>query len=94
MAAEGKPVLVKARVSTVGQTNTGSIHFINFTGVPRGGFVAIVKQANYDAITAALGGDLKPMLEGKMIELSGKVAIYKDAPQVVIIQPSQIRVEK
>ncbi len=94
LAAEGKLVVIKARVSTVGKTNTGSVHFINFAGVPRGGFVGIVKQANYDAITAALGGDLQAKLEGKMIELSGRVAIYKDAPQVVITSPSQIRVEK
>lgn len=94
IAAEGKPVTVKGRVEKVANTKTNSVYFINFAGVPRGGFVGIVKQDHYEAIVAALGGDLQAVLEGKTIELSGKVALYKDAPQVVITSPSQIRLEK
>lgn len=94
LAADGKPVIVKGRVEKVGNTKTNSVYFINFTGVPRGGFVGIVRQDHYAAITAALGGELATVLEGKTVEVSGKVAIYKDAPQVVITSASQLRVEK
>ncbi len=94
IAAAGKPVVVKGRVKTVGNTKTNSVYFIDFADVPRGGFVGIVKQDHYDAIAAAIGGDLKAMLEGKTIELRGNVALYKDAPQVIITTPSQIRVVK
>ncbi|MGB8169980.1 MAG: endonuclease/exonuclease/phosphatase family protein [Chthoniobacteraceae bacterium] len=94
IAAEGKPVVVKGRVQKVANTKTNSVYFIDFAGAPRGGFVGIVKQDHYPAIAAALGGELAAMLEGKTIELSGKVAIYKNAPQVIVTSPSQIRVEK
>jgi DNA/RNA endonuclease YhcR with UshA esterase domain len=94
IAAVGKPVVVKGRVAKVGKTNTNSIYFINFDGVPRGGFVGIVKQDHYEAITTALGGELKAMLEGKTIAVSGSVALFKEGPQVVITSPDQIRLEQ
>jgi endonuclease/exonuclease/phosphatase family metal-dependent hydrolase len=91
VAAAGKPVLVQGRVQTVGNTKTNSIYFINFSGVPKGGFTAIVKQDHYGAIAAAIGGDLKAMLEGRMVEITGPVILYKDAPEVVITDPKQLR---
>jgi endonuclease/exonuclease/phosphatase family metal-dependent hydrolase len=94
IAAAGKSVVVTGRVSKVGKTGNDSIHFINFAGVARGGFVAIVRKDHYPAVTAALGGELEPMLEGKTVELTGTVAIFKDAPQIVVTTPAQIRVKK
>lgn len=91
IAAVGQPVVVKGRVDKVGKTNTNSIYFLNFAGVTKGGFVGIVKQDHYAAITAALGGELAAVLEGKTIEISGNMALFKDAPQVVITSASQIR---
>ena len=66
--------------------------FINFAGVPKGGFVGIVKQANYDAIVKALGKDLTATLVGKTVELRGEIALYKEAPQIVLTSAEQIKV--
>lgn len=93
LAADGNPVVVNGRVEKVGNTKNNSVYFINFAGVPRGGFVAIVKQDHHAVITEALGGELGAMLEGKTMELTGKIAIYKDAPQIIITSANQIRVK-
>lgn len=92
IAAAGQPVVVTGRVSKVGNTSTNSIYFINFEGVARGGFVAIVRQDHYDAVSTALGGDLKDTLRGKTVEIRGNISIFKDAPQVAITAPTQIRI--
>jgi len=91
-AAVGQPVVVRGRVSRVGNTSNNSIYFINFEGVPRGGFVAIVRRDHYHAVSTALGGDLRNTLRGKTVEIRGNISIFKDAPQVAITAPAQIRV--
>jgi hypothetical protein len=91
-AAVGKTVLVKGRIQNVGATATNSIHFINFAGTSKGGFVGIVKQGDLPAITAALGADLKSALTGKAVELRGEIVLYKETPQIVITAPEQVKV--
>ena len=94
LAAVGRSGVVKGRVQKVASTKTNSIHFINFAGVPRGGFTGIVRQAYYDSVALALGGELKGALEGKTIELRGEIVRYKEEPQIVITSASQITVLK
>jgi len=94
VAAVGQPAVVTGRVKSVGNTKTNSIHFINFEGVPRGGFSGIVRKDHYEAIAIGLGGELPAALQGKTIELTGTIAIYKDAPQIIVTAPAQIRVVK
>lgn len=90
--AIGKTATVHGRVQNVGATATGSIHFINFAGVPRGGFVGIVRKDHYEAISTALGGDLKTVLPGKAVSLRGEIVPFKEAPQIVITAADQIRI--
>jgi endonuclease/exonuclease/phosphatase family metal-dependent hydrolase len=90
--AIGKAVIVKGRVQNVGTTPTNSIYFINFAGVPKGGFVGIVKKEGYSTITAALGADLKAALTGKDVELRGELVRYKETPEIVVTSPEQIKI--
>ncbi len=90
-AVVGKIATVKGRVQNVSSTNTNSIYFINFTGVPRGGFVGIIKKDSHDAIVSALGSPLSTALAGKEIELRGEIVLFKEAPQIVITAASQIK---
>jgi endonuclease/exonuclease/phosphatase family metal-dependent hydrolase len=93
-AAAGQIATVQGRVENVGGTKTGSIHFINFDEVERGGFVGIVRQEHYQAISAALGGDLKTVLTGKNVTLRGPIALFKDGPQIVITAADQIVISR
>lgn len=90
-AAVGKTATVRGQVSGVGNTANKTIYFINLTPA-RGGFVGIVRKDNYDAVAAPFAGDLKAGLSGKTIELTGEVVLYKDAPQIVVKTPDQIKV--
>lgn len=88
-----KEAVVQGKVLSVSQTQTGSIVFINFAGVPRGGFSAVVKKADIEAVAKDLGGtDLKTLLTGKNIELSGEIELYKEKPQIVITKAKQVKI--
>jgi|GEM_PF-937648 len=90
-AAVGKIATVKGRIQKVGNTGTQTIYFINFTGVPRGGFVAIVRKDNLDAVAGPLGGDLGAALNGKNVEITGQIVLFKDAPQIAVKEAKQIK---
>jgi endonuclease/exonuclease/phosphatase family metal-dependent hydrolase len=87
-----KIATVQGRVQNVGATANGSIHFVNFAGVPRGGFVGIIRREHYEAIATALGGELKTILPGKTVTLRGEIVLFKDAPQIVITAADQIQI--
>ena len=91
-AAVGKIATVKGRIQKVGSTSNQSIYFLNFADVPRGGFVAIVRKDHLDAVTGPLGGDLGTTLTGKNVEITGQIALFKDAPQIAISEGKQIKV--
>jgi hypothetical protein len=93
-AAVGKIATVQGRVQNVGATANGSIHFVNFAGVPRGGFVGIIRKDQYEAIATALGGELKSVLPGKAVSLRGEVVLFKDGPQIVITAADQIQMSE
>jgi endonuclease/exonuclease/phosphatase family metal-dependent hydrolase len=91
-AAVGKVAAVKGQVQKVSSTSNKSIYFIDFAGNRRGGFVGIVRQDKYDAVAAAFGGDLSA-LAGKTVQIRGPITVFKDAPQIVVNSPDQIKVE-
>jgi endonuclease/exonuclease/phosphatase family metal-dependent hydrolase len=91
-AAVGKNVAVKGRVHDVTTTASGSIVFINFEGNARGQFVAIVRKEKVEALTAALGSDLKAFLTGKTVEIRGELVLYKTTPEIVVTSAKQIKV--
>jgi len=54
-AAQGKLVTINGRVQNVGQTRTGTIHFINFQGNTRGQFCGVIRAASQVAVATGLG---------------------------------------
>lgn len=91
-ASVGKSVTVTGKVSRVGMSKSGFIVFINFEGVPSGGFSAVVKSANLTEIEWAAGANLDLALPGRLIAVSGVISLYKEAPQIELKSASQIRV--
>lgn len=91
-AAVGSVMAVQGKVSFVGQTRSGSMFFINFSGNPRGEFLGIVKKENCEAVVGALGADLKSALAGRNIELRGEIVLYKEIPEIIITDGSQLKV--
>ena len=90
-AAKGQIVKVQGKISRISSTDTGSITFINFSGNGRGQFVVIVRKDRLPDIAAAVGGDLQS-LAGKTVEIQGTVEFFKNAPQIAVAKPEQLRV--
>ena len=90
-AAVGRNATIRGKISKVGQTKTASVTFINFEGNARGQLVVIVKKEHLATISAAFGGTLDS-LAGKTVEVRGEIFLYKDAPEIELRAPADLRV--
>ncbi len=88
-AAVGKIITVKGATSRVGWSPSGRILFINFAGIDRSGFTAIVEKANEDAVSAF--GEGAADLQGKNVEITGEIILYKEKPEIKITKADQIK---
>ena len=95
-ASVGKVVAIRGKVHDVGKTKTSSVNFINFNGIQRGQgqFVGIVKGEDLAAVTESLGGELKAMLTGKIVELRGEIILYKNTPKILVTSGRHIKIVK
>lgn len=93
-AHEGRDVTVSGVVSRVGKSKSGAIVFINFEGVKPGGFSAVVKSDSLPEIERAAGSNLDAALPGRKITLTGKISLYKEAPQIEIKTAAQLAVSR
>ena len=94
-AAKDKVVAVKGTVSRVGWSPRGNILFINFEGVGRDGFTAVVPKDNKEAV--AKYGEDGAELMGKSVEITGTIIMYKgrtgpEKPEIEIKNADQIKV--
>jgi hypothetical protein len=94
-AAKDKVVTVKGTVSRAGWSPRGNILFINFEGVGREGFSAVVPKDNKEAI-AKYGEDAAELV-GKPVEITGTIVMYKartgpEKPEIEVKSADQIKV--
>jgi DNA/RNA endonuclease YhcR with UshA esterase domain len=88
-----KVATVHGKVSEVVLHPAGHILFINFEGVPRTGFLAIVLKENLDAVHAAFNGDLNAAIRGRNVRITGQIVLYKDRPEIIISRADQIQLD-
>ena len=84
VAAEGKVVTVRGLVERTGKSKGTGMNFLNFPGEE---FSAVVFAKSLKAFPAGEPADL---LEGKLVEVTGKVQFYNKKPQIVVEKPAQI----
>lgn len=87
----GKSVRVRGTIRNVHSLPGRKITFVNFEGVPRGGFVALIRRTAYDSISRSLEGGLEA-LPSQSVEVSGTITLYQDTPQIEIDTARQLRV--
>lgn len=69
------------------------ILFINFKGVDRNtGFTAIARKPAREALDAAFDGDVAVSLEGRAVEITGTVVMYREKPEIEITRPEQVKI--
>lgn len=81
-----KEATVAGKVVAVFRPGSNSIVLLNFARNYRDALTVGVKSAHFAAFP-----DLRT-LEGKQVIVVGKVALYRDRPQILIEKPSQLRI--
>jgi DNA/RNA endonuclease YhcR with UshA esterase domain len=87
LAAMPQIVNVCGTVSQI-KDNDGNLA-INFNGTEQSQFYAVVLKRNRDSVEKVHGEALKS-LDGKKVQISGKIAMYREKPQIVVSLPEQI----
>jgi DNA/RNA endonuclease YhcR with UshA esterase domain len=90
---EGVTVSVRGVVSEV-FTGKSGIAILNFKGIPRRSFNAVIQKEDVDTVKAGSKGELAGELTDKTIVVTGPVALYRGNPQIAVKTPDQIKVEK
>jgi len=87
----GETITVGGRIGRIGATDSGHITFLNFAGVPRGGFVVIVRERYLQEMREAFPG-FPDSLEGKNVGVKGEIGLYEGTPQIALTDPDQLRI--
>jgi len=86
--AAGNEVVVVGVLSGSGSISGGGITFLNFKGVERGGFKAVVYSKSYPAFPEGFEKFMK-----QKVRLKGRIELYKStSPQIIISSPDQIEI--
>lgn len=84
----GQNVIVKGYVAQVSKSKGGNV-FLNFEKkYPNQIFTAVVFKKNANKFSNI------EKYQGKTVEVSGFIQVYKGKPQIVLEEPSQIKISK
>ena len=87
----GKTVTAHGKVSDTFKANSGRI-LINFEGANRD-FVAMITKDSAEAVNAGFDGGVTKAVDGKTINVTGEVKLFRDKPQIEVSKPEQIKIE-
>jgi DNA/RNA endonuclease YhcR with UshA esterase domain len=88
-AAMPQEVAVTGTIEAV-KVNQGTTA-IDFKGTEKSQFYAVVLSRNREDVEKAFGDGLKSLV-GKTVKVTGKIAEYRDRPQIVVSRPEQITI--
>ena len=69
--------------------DSGGVCMINFSGTEKSQFYAVVLSRNREAVEK-VHGELLKSLDGKWVQLTGKIVEYHEKPEIIISLPEQI----
>ena len=92
-AEEGQTVSVKGTVKEVFTPRSGARKLINFDGIDRRDFNAMIPKESFDALNTAFDGDFDKAVTGKTIVVTGRVSLYREKPQIEVTKLEQIKIE-
>ena len=90
----GTEVTIRGKVTEVFVPNSGNISIFNFEGIGRRDFNVVVRKANLDAVNGGFDGDVAKAVKDQTITVTGKVALYRENPQIQLEKPEQLKIEK
>ncbi len=72
----------------INTSSAGQVNFLNFDASRPAEFTAVIFKRNLDKFPQPL----KELYEGKIVRIKGRVHLYKDHPQIIVTDPSQIEI--
>jgi DNA/RNA endonuclease YhcR with UshA esterase domain len=91
---EGQTISVRGKVIEVFNPRSGNVKLFNFEGIGRRDFNVMIKKENFEAVNAAFNGNIDDAVKDKTIVVTGRVAMYRDNPQIEVATPDQIKIEE
>ena len=82
----GKRVAVSGQIVRIGHAKM--IHFLNFSRTDRGAFKVVI----FDRFMDQFSSTLEDLYGGRIVQVTGTVILYAEAPQIVVSSPKQIDV--
>lgn len=90
-ARVGKSCTVRGVASKASRSQSGKVFRIEF-GRDRDAFEAVIFAKQFSVFESRFG-DLTRALQGKTLQIHGKIALYQDRPQIVLDDPAQLEVK-
>lgn len=87
LANEGNEAIVTGKVTSTGSSASG-INFLNFDGSD---FVCVTFARNLGAFTE---GSPVELYDGELIEVTGRIEMYRGSPQIKLESPDQVKILK
>lgn len=91
-AAMGKVVKVEGVVRDSQWSKSGKILRIQFEGAEQTRFLAVIFSSEKEQFNRAYKGDVAKTLMGAIIRVQGKLVLYKELPEIVIKDESQLEI--
>ena len=88
----GKTVIVEGTVSDAEWSPSGKVFLVKFKEASATKFQGAMFTKFREPLEKALGGDLSDMLEGAKVQISGKLQVYRERPEIMISEPGQITI--
>lgn len=76
----GYEITVEGRIVTVGRSNDGNVHFLNFAEDYRDKFYMVI----FDDLAQTLDKPVEELFKGKLVRVKAEVETYRGKPQIRI----------
>jgi hypothetical protein len=93
-AAMGSEVIVSGTVASAEWSRTGRVMRIEFNGTEKSRFYAVIFPPQRPAFDQKYSGDVAKALAGAEVQITGKLQLYRERPEIIINRLDQLDVTK
>ncbi len=91
MAHEGEYISVVGTVVTTHIGKSGKVRFLNFGPDYRKAFTVVIFTSDLNKFTSKIGEPTK-YYANKKVKVDGRIKIYQKKPEIIVNDPSQIKI--
>ncbi|HEY7088420.1 MAG TPA: hypothetical protein VH518_10050 [Tepidisphaeraceae bacterium] len=91
-ANAGKDAIVEGTISKAEWSRSGAVLNIEFKDNDQSRFMAVIFQRQRENMDKQFAGDVAKSLTGAKVRIKGKLGEYRDRPQIIINEGTQITI--